>query len=121
MVLIGKDDASRIRLLEKRRSEEKKAFLESIEKIKEDKPLFQPITERFARKSRNEDDQLKKETIGLETLDSFRRKKQDIALEGPPISKEERVSKKRKSNVVHNKLSFSSFDDEEDEVEGLYF
>lgn len=89
--------------------------MDSIEKIKDDKPLFQPITERFARKSRNEDDQLKKETIGLETLDSFRRKKQDIALEGPPLSKDGNNTKKRKPNLVNNKLSFLAIDDEDEE------
>lgn len=108
-------DVSRIRLLEKQRSEEKKNFLNTIEKLKEEKPIFQSIDDRFAKKSINEEDQLKKETIGLVTLDSFRRKKQDLILEGPPLPKEEKSTKKRKNKVVSNRLSFSGFESDEED------
>ena len=90
--------------LQKLREQERRQY--ELEKQKVQSASSVNIRDKFAARKLSAEEQLKEETIGLVTLDSFRKKKQEIDLAGAPIKEPER--KKRKERVDANKLSFLS-------------
>lgn len=106
-----------IRLIEKKREAESKAFQTMVDKIKtENSANIKPITDKFAPSKVTLEEQLKNETLGLVTFDSFRKKREDLTLEGPSLPPI--ISKKRKGGIVQSKLSFT---DQDESSESLIF
>lgn len=73
------------------------------------------MSDKFATSVVSLDDQLRQETMGLVTLDTFKRKREDLELEGPAAAAVSSVSRKRKERAEVSKLSFA---DEEMDGEG---
>lgn len=108
-------DASRIRQLEKKRESETAAFQTSLEKLKTERSAgMRSMSDKFASSVVSLDEQLRQETMGLVTLDTFKRKREDLELEGPAIETTPAASKKRKEKA-EVKLSFD--EEEEGDVE----
>ena len=105
--------------MEKKREAESTAFLQALEKLKSEGLPIKSMSDKFAKSTTSLDDQLRQETMGLVTLDTFKRKREDLELEGPSkiVSMEPNdVVKKRKTSAVKtSKLSFEDNGEEEEE------
>jgi protein FAM50 len=113
----GAGDASRIRQLEKKREAESAAFQTSLDKMKADRAAsMRSMSDKFATSVVSLDEQLRSETMGLVTLDTFKRKREDLELEGPAIETTPVISKKRKEKV-EVKLSFDEEEEDQDIAE----
>jgi len=113
------DASMKIIMIEKQRDKEKKQFEESIKKMKEDaeKGLVS-IDAKFTGMSDWIEENIKASTVGLVTLEDFKKKKLSIELEeaSNPLRRKEQSepAKKRKTKIVKSKLSFG---DEEENIE----
>lgn len=108
-------DGSRIRQLEKKRESEATAFQTSVDKMRSDKNAgMRSINDKFAASTTSLDEQLRQETMGLVTLDTFKRRREDLELEGPALAPTA-VLKKRKEKAAVAKLSFEDEENEEEE------
>lgn len=113
-------DGSRIRQLEKKRETDAAAFQSNVDKLKNEKGAgMRSMSDKFATSTTSLDEQLRQETMGLVTLDTFKRRREDLELEGPAASATPTASKKRKERAELSKLSFE--DGEADEEAELVF
>lgn len=104
-----------MRQLEKKREADAAAFQQNVDKLKGEKtPGMRSMSDKFAPSVVSLDEQLRSETMGLVTLDTFKRRREDLELEGPAAAAAPSASKKRKEKATTSKLSF---DDEEAEEE----
>jgi protein FAM50 len=117
----GEADAARILRLQQKRSIDQKHFQEQLDKIRKENQIgLISISEKFATKSQEVEDELKKETIGLRTFDDFRTTRMQLEIEiekdllKPSERKQEEPKKKKRKGpqLVKSKLSFD-FDEEE--------
>jgi protein FAM50 len=83
-----------------------------MDKLKSEGQGMRSMSDKFAKSTLSLDEQLRHETMGLVTLDTFKRKREDLELEGPAAAAAPAVTKKRKEKVEAAKLSF-------DDGEGL--
>jgi protein FAM50 len=113
-------DQTRIRQLEKKREQERQQFTEQIQKAKkESETNYRDISSKFAARTSTAEDQLKHETIGLVTAEEFRKRKQELQLEGPSLK--EAPKRKRENKLQKSKLSFDIEEEENAEGDGMFF
>jgi len=111
------DPALRIRRIQKQREQEHEQFQRAVSKMKE-QVVVKSINEKFCSKFSTEDDILRQETIGLQTLSDFRKKRQRIEAGKLSEANEREIKRSRiVPQKVTNKLSFTLEDDEEEEEE----
>jgi hypothetical protein len=68
--------------LQQKRSIDQKHFQEQLDKIKKENQIgLISISEKFAAKRQEVEDELKKETIGLKTFDDFRTTRMQLEIE----------------------------------------
>jgi len=70
---VADDPAVRLRRIQKQREQEHEQFQKAVSKMKE-QLVVKPINEKFYSKLSTEDDLLRQETIGLQSLSDFRKK-----------------------------------------------
>lgn len=75
------------------------------------------MSDKFAKSTLSLDEQLRAETMGLVTLDTFKRKREDLELEAPLPSAAPSATKKRKEKTAMSKLSFADEEEGENGVE----
>lgn len=110
-------DATRIRQLEKKREQERQQYAQQVQQMKQDtQSSVRDISQKFAARTSTAEDQLKQETIGLVTAEEFRKKKQEIQLEGPSLK--EAPKRKRETKLQKAKLSFDLDGDDNAEEGG---
>ena len=71
------------------------------------------ISDKFATSVVSLDEQLRQETMGLVTLDTFKRRREDLEFEGPALALAPQPAKKRKEKSSAAKLSFEDGEDED--------
>jgi protein FAM50 len=115
--MFADDPILRLKKIQKQREKEHEQYEKAVSKIKE-QVIVKPIHEKFHSKFSTEDDLLRQETIGLQSLSDFRKKRQRIesgAIES--ISRESAKSKVPQQAKPKGKLSFNFDEDEEEEEE----
>jgi len=115
---VAADPAVRLRRIQKQREQEHEQFQKAVSKMKE-QLVVKPINEKFYSKLSTEDDLLRQETIGLQSLSDFRKKRKRIE-SGETVEIDDKETKRTrvvKQAKTTSKLSFSLEEDEGDKVD----
>eukprot|EP01114_Cavostelium_apophysatum_P022937 TRINITY_DN8473_c0_g1_i1.p1 TRINITY_DN8473_c0_g1~~TRINITY_DN8473_c0_g1_i1.p1 ORF type:complete len:328 (-),score=88.25 TRINITY_DN8473_c0_g1_i1:10-948(-) len=120
----GEGDALRIRMMQQQREKERQQHQENLSKLeKEANRGIIAMEKKFSGTADKIEEQFKAETIGLVTLDDFRKKRQLMensdAREALEKKRKEEAKRARVSKVQKNKLSFSVDDENEGEEQGI--
>jgi len=126
----GTGDISRIRALERQRELELQELKNKREKIKEDTTVrnVANINEKFAAKNDIINEQFTKETVGLVSVEDFRKRRESLQqeedahkrkLEAIAKEKEKEKAVVKKPRVEVNKLSFDLEEEAEAEAEAI--